>query len=81
MLQRARTGFTGAYAHRLTQLNDEYFTVTNLTRARSCNDGFYHLIDLFVIYRQLQLSLWAGSRRHIPRLDTAQCGLFACQSL
>src|SRR5882757_5703884 len=58
MLQRARTGFTGANAHRLAQLRNEDLAVANLTRARRLNDGFYHSIDLFVVHRQLKLHFW-----------------------
>src|ERR1700686_3590867 len=58
MLQRARTGFTGANAHRLAQLRNEDLAVANLTRARRLNDGFYHSIDLFVIHRQFKFHLW-----------------------
>src|SRR5579863_3064497 len=34
MLQRARTGFTGANAHRLAELRDEDLAVADLPRAR-----------------------------------------------
>src|ERR1700693_4451812 len=54
VLQRARTGFTGANAHRLSQLRNEYLAVANLTRARRFNDGFHHPINLFVVHRQLE---------------------------
>src|SRR6202035_842356 len=58
MLQRARTGFTGANAHRLAQLRNEDLAVANLTRARRLNDGFYHSIDLLVVHRQFKFHFW-----------------------
>src|SRR5216683_4275238 len=58
MLQRARTGFAGANAHRLAQLRNEDLAVANLTRARRFNDGFYYSINLFVIHRQFKFHFW-----------------------
>src|SRR5260370_2018691 len=58
MLQRARTGFTGANAHRLAQLRDEDLAVADLPRARRFNDGFHHSIDLFIIHCQLKFHFW-----------------------
>src|SRR6266851_1974563 len=58
MLQRARTGFAGANAHRLAQLRNEDLAVANLPRARRFNDGFYHSINLFVIHCQLKFHFW-----------------------
>src|ERR1700730_11359938 len=58
MLQRARTGLTGANAHRLAQLRDEDLAVADLPRARRFNDGFHHSIDLFVLHCQLKFHFW-----------------------
>src|SRR5450755_1749437 len=58
MLQRARASFTSANSHRLAKLRDEYLAVTNLARTRCADDGLYHLINLFVIYRQFEFHFW-----------------------
>ena len=49
MLQRARASLTGTNSHRLAKVGNKNLTVSNLSRTRRFNNGFYNPIDLIII--------------------------------